>query len=161
MFDPTSLYASYQITISDELIDVMGHMNVMSYIQIFDIATKRFFSTFGITEEYVRNTNMGSFALEQHIRFLHEVRLGQQITVYTRVLARSDKAIHFIHFMMRDHDNTLAATSELVGAYANLTDRRTAPFPPQIAEKIDQYLVSHNKLDWDPLVCGVMGVNNK
>jgi acyl-CoA thioester hydrolase len=161
MFDPTSLYTSCQITIPEEYIDIMGHMNVMYYIHIFDKATKQFFGTFGLTEEYVRSTNMGSFALEQHIRYLSEVRLGQSLTVYTRALGRSKKAIHFIHFMVRDSDGALAATSELVGAHANLTERRTAPFPPEFAERIDQYLEIHTNLDWDPPVCGVMGVNRR
>lgn len=158
MFDSTSLYTSYQTTIPETFIDIMGHMNVMYYIHIFDKATKQFFGSFGLTEDYVRATNMGSFALEQHIRYLNEVRLGQQITVYTRALGRSSKTIHFIHFMVRDEDGAVAATSELVGAHANLDQRRAAPFPPEFAAGIDRHLAVHSKLDWDPPVCGVMGV---
>jgi hypothetical protein len=55
----------------------------------------------------------------------------------------------------------VAATSELVGAHANLTERRAAPFPPEFAAGIDRYLEVHTKLDWDPPVCGVMGANRK
>lgn len=161
MFDPKSLFVGYQTTIPEEYIDIMGHMNVMYYIHLFDKATKRFFSSFGLHPDYVNATRMGSFALEQHIRYLNEVRLGQEITVYTRTLGRSNKTIHFMHFMVRDEDGALAATSELVGAHANLKLRRTAPFPPEFAEGIDRYLEIHTKLPWEAPVCGVMGVNNK
>ncbi|MEN8243249.1 MAG: thioesterase family protein [Chloroflexota bacterium] len=161
MFDYTSLFVSFKTEILPEYIDIMGHMNVMYYIHIFDKATRSFFSSFGLSEDYVRATNMGSFALEQHIRYLAEVRQGQQITVYTRALGRSSKTIHFIHFMVRDQDDALAATSELVGAHANLDERRAAPFPPAFAAGIDQYLANHTKLDWETPVCGTMGVKRK
>jgi acyl-CoA thioester hydrolase len=160
MFETTSLFVSFQIVIPEKYIDIMGHMNVMYYIHIFDKATRSFFGSFGLSEDYVRATNMGSFALEQHIRYLNEVRLGQQITVYTRALGRSSKTIHFMHFMVRDEDGVLAATSELVGAHANLDERRAAAFPPAFAAGIDQHLAQHSQLNWEAPVCGVMGVRN-
>jgi acyl-CoA thioester hydrolase len=161
MFDYTSLFVSYKTEILPEYIDVMGHMNVMYYTQIFDRSTRSFFGSFGLTVDYVRATNMGSFALEQHIRYLAEVREGDHVTVYTRALGRSRKTIHFMHFMVRDADGVLAATSEMLGAHANLTERRAAAFLPEFAAGIDQYLAQHTKLDWAAPVCGVMGIRNK
>ena len=109
----------------------------------------------------MRETKMGSFALEQHIRYLAEVRVGQPITVYSRALGRSDKTFHFIHFMVRDEDGVLAATNEQVSAYANLSERRIVPYPPELAAGIDRYLEAHTQLKWEAPVCGVMGIRNK
>jgi acyl-CoA thioester hydrolase len=160
MVDYTTLFTSYKTEVPPEYIDIMGHMNVMYYIHIFDLATKQFFGSFGLTEDYVRTTNMGSFALEQHIRYLAEVREGQEVAVYSRALGRSRKTFHFMHFMVRDYGD-LAATSELVSAYANLTDRRVASYPPEFAAGIDRHLAQHTQLDWEAPVCGAMGVRNK
>lgn len=161
MFDSKSLFVSYKAEILTEYIDIMGHLNVRYYTEIFDKATRSFFSSFGLSVDYVRETKMGSFALEQHIRYLAELHQGQRVTVYSRALGRSTKTFHFMHFMVRDQDNVLAATSEMVSAHANLSERRAAPYPPNLAEGIDQYLAEHNKLNWDAPVCGVMGIRNK
>ena len=63
MFDYTSLFISYKTAILPEYIDIMGHMNVMYYIHIFDKATKEFFGSFGLSEDYVRATTMGSLSI--------------------------------------------------------------------------------------------------
>jgi acyl-CoA thioester hydrolase len=161
MIDYTTLFTSYKTAILPEYIDRMGHMNVMYYMLIFDRSTRSFFSSFGLSGNYVRSNNMGSFALEQHIRYLAELHEGQEVTVYTRALGRSSKTIHFMHFLVRDEDGVLAATSEMLGAHANLAERRAAAFPPEFAAGIDEYLAQHTQLDWEAPVCGVMGVRNK
>lgn len=161
MFDPKSLFVSYKAEILPEYIDIMGHLNVRYYTEIFDKSTRSFFSSFGLSVDYVRETKMGSFALEQHIRYLAELHQGQQVTVYSWALGRSSKTFHFMHFMVRDEGNVLAATSEMVSAHANLSERRAAPYPPQMAAGIDQLLAVHTKLNWDAPVCGAMGVRKR
>ncbi len=159
--DLTTLPITCQKTIPEEYIDIMGHMNVTWYIYLFDQATRTFFRSFGFGEPYVERTGMGSFALEQHIRYLGEVRLGDQVTLRTRALGRSEKTLHFIHFMLRDRDGSLAATSELVGAHADLTLRRIAPFPLEVVQALDRVLAEHARLPWQAPVCGVMGVHKR
>ena len=161
MFDHTDLFTSFQAGILPEHIDIMGHLNVRYYSEIFDKSTRSFFSSFGLSVDYVRGTRMGSFALEQHIRYLAELHQGQQITVYSRALGRSTKTFHFMHFMVRDEDDVLAATSEMVSAHADLTERRIAPYPPELAEGIDKHLAVHSLLPWEAPVCGVMAVRKK
>jgi len=136
-------------------------MNVMWYIHIFDYATRNLFASFGLSSEYVHRTGMGSFALESHIRYLAEVRLGQSVTVRSRLLDRSEKTLHFIHFMVRDHDNALAATIEVVGAHADLTKRAVAPFPEELRQRLDPLLAAHQSLPWEAPVCDCLGVRKR
>lgn len=147
--------------IPPEYIDIMGHMNVMWYTHLFDYATRNLFAGFGLGSVYVERTGMGSFALESHIRYLREVRLGEEVSVRSRMLARSEKTLHFMHFMVRERDGALAATIEVVGAHADLTKRMVAPFPPEILEKLDPLLAAHQSLPWDAPVCGCMGVRKQ
>lgn len=154
----TLLPISHQAAIRPEYIDIMEHMNVMWYIHLFDQATRRFFDSFGFGEGYRFESGFGSFALEQHVRYLAEVREGETITIRTRALGRSAKVIHFMHFMLRDRDNALSATGELVGMHADLKARRGTPFPPAIAARYDAILAEHQGLDWEAPVCGAMGV---
>ena len=154
----SSLPITYRKTIPPDYIDEMGHTNVMWYTHLFDEATYTFFEMFGIGRGYEIETNNGAFALEQHIRYLAEVREGQSVTVHTRALGASPKVVHFMHFMVRDHNNVLAATSELVGVHIDLEARKSSPFPEDIYENLKDILQEHEKLDWDAPVCGVMGI---
>jgi len=156
--DLSSLPVTNRKIIPADFIDIMGHMNVMWYIHIFDHGTRNLFNRFGFGEEYIQRTGMGSFALESHIRYLAEVKLGEAVTVRSRVLDRSAKTIHFLHFMTRDDDESLAATIEVLGAHADLTRRKVTPFPPEVLVQLDALLNVHRQLPWQAPVCGFIGV---
>ena len=134
----------------------MGHMNIRHYMGLFDDAAWGFFASFGMTEAYYHSTTGGAFALEQHIRYLAEVHVGETVAIHSRMNGRTAKRIHFIHFMINETTGKLAATLEVIGSHANRETRRTTPFPTDIATQIDQLLAKHNQLDWQPPLCGVM-----
>ena len=156
--DYSTLPITYQNTIPEEHIDVMGHMNVMWYTHMFDEAVYELWRLVGVGLEYNKNSSTGSFALEQHIRYLVEVRLGDSITIRSRALGFSAKTFHFIKFMTRDKDNVLAATGEFVGVHIDMDTRRSMPFPQESLLQLEALVSEHQKLDWEAPVCGVMGV---
>ncbi|HLU09421.1 MAG TPA: thioesterase family protein [Oceanobacillus sp.] len=147
----------YQTTIPPEYRDENGHMNVRWYMMIFDEAGYPFVAMLGITPEFHQQHGTGGFDLEHHLHYLNEVHVGDKIAVYVRVLGRSAKRIHYMMFMVNETRGTLASTFECVNSFADLTVRRTALYPPEIAAKIDALLAQHQALHWDAPVCGVMG----
>ncbi len=160
-YDLSSLPVTNHKVIPPDYIDIMGHMNVMWYLHIFDGGTRNLFSSFGFGGDYVRRTGMGSFALESHIRYLAELKEGEAVTVRSRVLDRSAKTIHFFHFMTKDRDGTLAATIEILGAHADLNLRKIVPFPAEVLDQLDPLLQAHQQLPWEAPVCGFIGVRRK
>ncbi len=144
-----------------DYIDLMGHMNIHYYVKLFSQAALNFFISFGLNEKYLEETNGAAFALEQHIRYLKEVREGDQVHLYFRALERSNKAIHYMLFMIHDKDNAIAATSEMVSVYVDKNTRTTTTFPNDILETLDQILGEHQKSNWKAPVCGVMGPSKK
>jgi acyl-CoA thioester hydrolase len=152
--DELPLY--HRATITKAHLDVMGHLNVRWYMAMFDDASWNFFASYGMDESYCRSSGSGGFALKQFIHYLAEVREGERIGIRSRVLGRSAKRIHFMHFMINESTGVLAATLEGLGAHADLRVRRTAPYPPHIAAKIDQFLDHHSRLGWEAPVCGVI-----
>jgi len=131
-------------------------MNVMWYAHLFDRATWRFFDSLGMSLNYFEEQNAGAFALENHTRYLAEVRLGQTVVLRTRAINRSQKRFHFMHFMAIENSGLLAATAEFVGMHIDRTTRRSSPLPDHIAEAFDRLISKHQTLDWDPPVCGIM-----
>jgi acyl-CoA thioester hydrolase len=154
--DLAPLLLTYRITVPEEYLDEMEHMNVMWYTHLFDRATWQFFASLDMDLDYFENEKAGAVALEQHTRYLAEVRLGQEVTLRTRAVNRTAKRFHFMHFMTIGDDGVLAATTELIGMHIDYLTRRPASLPEHIAAAFDDLLDRHRTLDWEPPVCGVM-----
>jgi acyl-CoA thioester hydrolase len=152
--DIRQLPLTFQAKVETSHLDLMDHMNVMWYTHFFDRAIWGFYDLFGFGEDYHKTSGFGSFGLEMYTRHLAELRLGDEIKIYTRAIARNSKLFHHIHFMQRVRDGELAATCELLGVHINLATRRSAPLPANIAEGLDKLIVEHNKFRWEPPLNG-------
>jgi acyl-CoA thioester hydrolase len=151
-----SLPLFHKETIPAAYLDAMGHMNVRHYMGLFDQAAWNFFSSIGMDLAYYKKNNDGVFALQHFIRYLAEVHSGESVAVRIRVLERSAKRVYFIHFLINESTGKLAATMEALGSHADLSARRTSPFPDNIAKVIDELLKDQQRLEWQPPLCGVI-----
>jgi acyl-CoA thioester hydrolase len=154
--DVEQLPLFHRETISTDYLDIMGHMNVRWYAALYDTAAWKFFDSIGMNEAYYRTEHAGGFALKHFIQYLAEVRVGETVAIYGRVLGRSAKRVHFMMFMVNETTRVLASTFEVLGSHADMRIRRTSPYPPQLAAKLDAVIVQHNALGWDAPVCGVI-----
>ena len=143
-------------TIGEDYLDIMGHMNIKWYFDLFAKSGRKFFSAHGLDDDYFRGGKFGVFTLKQYIQYFAEVRVGQTVAIHTRLVGRSDRRFHFMHFMINETTSQLAATFEALITHADLTLRRAAPMPSQIAEKFDTTLAKDAALEWDAPVCGAM-----
>lgn len=143
-------------TIPTDYLDIMGHMNVRWYVALYDTAAWKFFDSFGMNETCYRAEQAGGFALKQFIQYLAEVRVGETVAIRGRVLGRSAKRVHFMLFMVNETTGVLASTFEVLGSHADMCVRRTSPYPPQIAAKLDTTIAEQNALAWNAPVCGVI-----
>jgi acyl-CoA thioester hydrolase len=142
-------------TIPEDYRDAMGHMNIRWYMALYDEAEWAFFAAFGMDNAYYQ-TRRGSFALQQFVRYLAEVHVGDTLALTARMLNRSAKRIHYVNFMINETQGVLASTMEVLASHADLEARRTSPFPPEIAAHIDTMLVQHRGLAWEVPLCGAI-----
>lgn len=152
----TALEPLYRQVIPKDYEDENGHMNVRHYLSVFDDAGYPLVAGFGLTPEHHAEHGSGGFDLEHHIHYLNEVHIGDTVAVYARLIGRSAKRMHYIMFMVNETRGKLASIFECVNSYADLRERRTAPYPHHIGQRIDAMLLQHQALDWEPPVCGVM-----
>ena len=143
-------------TITADHLDIMGHMNIRWYFELFATAGREFFISHGLDENYFREGDFGVFALKHFIQYFAEVRVGQTVAVHTRLIGRSDKRLHVMHFMINETTNQLASTFEALITHADLKIRRAAPMPAQVAQKFDATLAQDKTLEWEAPICGVM-----
>ncbi len=154
--DITALIPLVTFTIPEAYRDENGHMNMRWYVSIFDDAGYPLVASLGLTASFHQQHGSGGFDLEHHLHYLKEVGIGDQVTIYARLLGRSGKRIHYMMFMINETQNALAALFECVNSFADLRTRRTAPYPSEIAARIDALLAIHSALTWDAPICGVM-----
>jgi acyl-CoA thioester hydrolase len=150
--------ACLRMTVPESYRDQNGHMNMRWYVAIFDEAGDSLYLRLGLTPDYHRQHATGTFDLEHHTHFISEVNPGDRVAVYVRLVAHSVKRFHYLMFMVNETRGTLAAIFECLNAFADLTVRKTAPFPPEIASKIAAGVAAGCNLDWPAPVCGAMHV---
>ncbi len=143
-------------TIPESYLDEMGHMNVMWYTHLFSGAMGGVFKMIGLDWEQYAETHIGTFALEAHIRYLAEVRVGHTITVHSRVMGRSERRFYVMHFMVNEDRDNVAATFENIGTFVDLRVRRSAPIPDDLRNNLDSIFAQHDALSWKAPVCGIM-----
>ena len=147
-----------ELTIPPEYEDYNGHMRITHHLGCHDDAGLPFFALLGIDEAYFSERRRGIVDLENHLRYLAEVHVGDRVAVHSRVLDRSAKTMHGIWFLLNLSRGEVANTLEFVSLHIDQDERRASPFPPEVAERIDQLVAEHGALGWEPPVCGFIGV---
>ena len=145
-----------RLTIPETYRDENGHMNMRWYLAIYDDAGEVLHERLGLTPEYHRARRTGTVDLEHHIHFLSEVMPHDQVAIYVRCVACSPKRLQYLLFMVNETRSKLASIFECINAFMNATERKTAPFPPEIAARIGEAVAKSESLDWPPPVCGAM-----
>jgi acyl-CoA thioester hydrolase len=108
----------------------------------------------GLNQNYFIANQAGTFALQMHICYLKEVRAGNSVIIRSRVLGRSTKRMHFMHFMCLEDTGKLAATEEAIGTHVDMRTRKTSPLPAHVTEAFDRLLAEHGKQGGKAPVCG-------
>ncbi len=145
-----------RFTVPESYRDDNGHMNMRWYLAIFDDAGEVLHERLGLTPAYHRAHGTGTVDLEHHVHYLSEVMPQDEVAVYVRCVAWSPKRLHYLMFMVNESRRRLASIFECINAFMNAVERKTAPFPPEVAEKISAAVAAGAALDWPPPVCGAM-----
>ncbi len=154
----TSLPAVYRVVIPPAYEDRNGHMNVRFYLALYDEAGDAMYPLLGLTAEYFAESGSGGFDLEHHLWYAEEVLVGDSVVIRARLIARTAKLVHYLMFMANETRGVVSSIFECVHAHADLSARRTAPFPAPVAARIAALIAAHRALDWPAPVSGSMGL---
>ena len=136
--------------------DRNGHVNVQFYLALYELGGWVVLEEIGINEEWFSQHQVSQFDLEHHLSYRAELRVGDRVSAYSRVLGRSEKRFHGMYFIVNETRQLLAATLEYVTAGVDMKTRRTAPFRDDLASGLDWMIEKHKGLSWDAPVCGSM-----
>lgn len=147
-------------TVLPEWADYNGHMNLAYYVVAFDGATDAYKAHVGIDKSYRKRTGHSTFAAELHVVYLQEMMVGEEVDLTTYLLDHDAKRHHFIHSMWRSSDNALVATMEVMSLHIDLSVRKTAPWPDDIAASIAELRGRHALFDPPEQAGRITGLRN-
>lgn len=153
--DVSALPLHHRATIIADYIDQMAHMNIQYYLHLYTQAIPSFYASLGMDKTYFRSGH-GFFTLNHCISYYPEVVVGETVAIHSRILGYSAKRLHFMFLMVNETTGRLASTLEELDSHADLTLRRTSPFPDAIANRIHQRMEADARLNWQAPLCGVL-----
>ncbi|HEX4858701.1 MAG TPA: acyl-CoA thioesterase [Usitatibacteraceae bacterium] len=109
--------------------DHVGHMNVMWYVGKFDEATWHFFHVLGITPTFLRESQRGMAAVEQHLSYMSELHAGDIVSVHSHLVEIREKSIRFGHEMRNEETGAIAARSTIKAVHMDTRVRKSCAFP--------------------------------
>lgn len=139
-------FRQYSTVVAPDWIDVNEHMNARYYTIVIYNAHALFSEYVGIGEEYVRNNRCGKSVVESHLIYERELLLGDRIEVASRLLAVSDKRLHFYHEVFNVDRGYRAAVGEQLDIHVDLTARRASPLPADLRARLETIAAAHSQL---------------
>jgi acyl-CoA thioester hydrolase len=147
----------YETVARAEWTDRNQHVNIRWFVVVFDDAGDAFYPAVGLSDADHRGRESGTMDLEHHIHFIRELRRGDRIAVYIRIIGVSAKRFHYLMFLLNESTGELASIFECVNTFVDLTQRKSAPWPEEVRIALQSLLNSHCRLPWPAPVCGSMG----
>ncbi|MDF1718982.1 MAG: thioesterase family protein [Antarcticimicrobium sp.] len=145
--------------VAPEWIDFNGHMNVGYYGIAFDQAADILFEDhLGLGEAHVAQAGQGSFVLQEQTHFLNELREGEGFSVRFRVVDHDSKRLHVFAEMIRDGDDAICATQEVISMNVDHTTRRSAVYPDWALRRLARMKSDHAGLDRPPQLGAPLGL---
>lgn len=148
------LPASLEGSVTADLIDENGHMNVRHYFDLQELAGVALFNRLGVDESYPARTGFGVFTLEQHVTYLSECLPNEKFSVHLRLVALSDKTMHTIGYLVNDSTDTLAHVVENMVAHVDLSTRKVISWPEDIRHALEAATAADP--NWTPHTAGCL-----
>ena len=149
------------LTVLPEWIDYNGHMNVSYYVLAFDRGVDAFMELIGISPANIEQRQTSTFTLEMHVKFIHELRLGDPLRINCQLLDFDTKRVHYFLRMHHAEDGHLAAVSEQIMVHVDLETRRSSEFPGDVRLALTNLMSAHHDLPRPEKSGSVIGIRRR
>lgn len=138
--------------------DANGYLNVRHYLGIGSEGLDESLAELGIAWNWPTKEGRACLSAEHHVRYLEGLRTGDRMSVRVRMLGRSERAAHAIVYVLDDTNERLACVFEEILLHVLVEERRTAPWPDEVAAAMDARVAEHAALPWEPGTSGVLAL---
>jgi acyl-CoA thioester hydrolase len=149
------------VSIRPEFIDGNGHLNVGYYALLFDKALDLPWARLGIYSGLILASGYSSFALETHMTYQRELKLGDPLDFSLLLLDFDAKRIHYFLTMRHRHERWVAATCEQISTCVDMNARRSTAWPREALARITALHGAHRARPRPPEVGRAIGIRRR
>lgn len=149
-------FAEHPVPVAFE--DSNGFLNVRHYLGIGSEGLDELLATAGIPFNWPQISGLACLSAEHHLTYLHELKTGDDMSVRVRLLGRSERAAHALVYLLDDTNQRVACRFEEILLCVKLADRRTEPWPGDVAAGIDKIVAEHADLPWPAATSGCLAL---
>ncbi|ABE30223.1 thioesterase superfamily protein [Paraburkholderia xenovorans LB400] len=142
-------FSAKPVQVDDAWIDHNGHMHLPFYTVLFIRAVGEVMERLGIGESYTAQGLGSFFGVENHVRYLHELKAGETAQVELCLLECDAKRLHW-WARMSTHGQAIAATFELLSLHVDQRARRVVPMPDGVYTAVRDFPARHRELGPPP-----------
>jgi YbgC/YbaW family acyl-CoA thioester hydrolase len=118
-----------EIVIRENYLDLFGHMNNATYLELFEETRWDFLVGAGFTTAEIQTTNTGPVILECTIKFMRELRARDKVTVTVESIEYKDRVGKLRQQMIKS-DGTIACEAIFTyGLFDTKTRKLVLPTP--------------------------------
>jgi acyl-CoA thioesterase FadM len=133
--------------------DQNGHVNVSFYMDIYNASGWPLLDLIGVDQSYFSERKLGLVDLDNHIRYISELHVGDRVSIYGQFFSCDAKRVHGAIFVVNDGKDLLASTIEFLSISIDLEKRRSTEIPEDIAERLKKRIREQRQLDWAASPC--------
>jgi len=134
--DPSLPLRLVDTVVRPEWADHNVHMSDFNYYRLLGMAMDSLYRRVGVDDAYRRAGHL-FYSVETHLVHLAEAKVGDALTVSTRVLSVDDKRLRVLHEIRRSRDGTLIATGEQMQLHVDTAAAKACPMDASIRARLD------------------------
>ena len=115
--------------------DSNRHMNVMYYINKFELGGRNFTLEMGLNK-FITGETVGMVALEQLVKYHKEAFEDDLLYTESSLVKIGSKAFTILHEMYNAETKDLIATMQVVLCLFDKVNRKALPFPDELRQKL-------------------------
>ena len=136
-------FVSSVMRVEPHWIDYNGHLNMAYYNVLFDRAVDETYELIGVGTDYVATRRQSVFTAEVHVRYLRELHADDPVRVTFQLLDYDAKRLHYFEQLFHAEEGWVSATSENLSLHVDMTSKKTAAFPREVAARLADMKASH------------------
>lgn len=144
-----------------EWIDGNGHMNVACYLKAFDIGFGAAYDALSLGFDMIERQDASTMAAEMHITYQGELLEGDPMRISTQLIDFDAKRFHWFQTMHHAEKGYLAGTCEWMILFIDMTKRRVAAMPDDLAALMVRVKEAHSILPLPPELGRSISLKNK
>ena len=137
MEDKTKL-ETYRGAVATWECDSNGHMNVMYYINKYELAGRQFFGQVGIQKNLLKGENLGVAVVEQNIKYLQEVFEDDLLHIKSHVQNFTEKVMVIQHELYLTNTNQKVSEATVKLLLFDKTKRKAIKIPPLVKANLEK-----------------------